>query len=61
MYDYCRSFLTIKHLVEVQANNNPLEVFKHYNQWCEAGRKEPLSSYFNVENLFISLGKEINI
>ena len=58
MFDYCRSFLTIQYLVEEQANNNPLEVFKQYNQWHEAGRKEPLSTYFNVENLFISLDKE---
>ncbi|WP_298471407.1 hypothetical protein [uncultured Psychrobacillus sp.] len=58
MFDYCRSFLTIQYLVEEQANNNPLEVFKQYNQWHEAGRKEPLSTYFNVENLLISLDKE---
>lgn len=58
MFDYCRSFLTIQYLVEEQANNNPLEVFKRYNQWHEAGRKEPLSTYFNVENLLISLDKE---
>ena len=61
MFDYCRSFLTIKYLVEEQADNNPLKVFEQYNEWCGSGRKEPLSRYFNVENLFLSLGKETNI
>ena len=58
MFDYCRSFLTIKHLVEEKANNNPLEVLNKYNEWCKADSKESLSTYFNVENLFIPLNKE---
>lgn len=61
MYDYSRSFLTVKHLVEEQNNNNPIEVFKQYKQWYETGRKEPLSTFFNVENLFITLSNKATL
>ncbi|MER2171462.1 MAG: hypothetical protein ABS938_12615 [Psychrobacillus psychrodurans] len=58
LFDYCRSFLTIKYLVEEQANNNPMEVFKQYNEWCKGESQESLSTYFKVDSLFLSLDKE---
>ncbi len=52
MFDYWRSFLTIKFLVEEKANHDVKRVFSEYHRWHDDGRKEPLVKYFEVENLF---------
>lgn len=49
MYDYWRSFLTVKFLIEVQANGNINTVFKHYHKWHNEGRKVPLTHYFELD------------
>ncbi|MEO4053891.1 hypothetical protein [Solibacillus sp. CAU 1738] len=52
MFDYWRSFLSVKYLVEEQAKNNIAEVFQQYHQWHNDGRKIPLTKYFGVGDLF---------
>ncbi len=52
MFDYWRSFLTIKYLVEERANGDIMKVFTTYHEWDKAGRKVPLTKYFQVEDLF---------
>lgn len=49
MYNYCRSFLAVKYLVEVRANNDVTEVFKQYHQWHNEGRTVPLTQYFELD------------
>lgn len=50
MYDYWRSFLAVKYLVEDYADNDITEVFKQYHQWYNEGRIMPLTKYFELEN-----------
>ncbi|MED4125626.1 hypothetical protein P4631_07370 [Halalkalibacterium halodurans] len=50
MFDYWRSYLAVKHLVEVQANHNVNDVFKEYHNWHKEGRKVPLSQYFGINS-----------
>ena len=52
MFDYWRSFLAVKYLVEEVANNDPKQVFKEYHKWHNEGRKKPLIEYFHLDNLF---------
>lgn len=52
MFDYWRSFLTIKFLVEEKANHDIKQIFSDYHKWHNNGRKVPLVKYFEVENLF---------
>ncbi|RDW18203.1 hypothetical protein CWR48_11490 [Oceanobacillus arenosus] len=52
MFDYWRSYLAVKHLVEVRANNNVMSVFEQYRKWDQEGRIVPLLDYFEVESLF---------
>lgn len=52
MFDYWRSFLAIKYLVEERANGDIMQVFNAYHAWDKAGRKVPLTKYFQVEDLF---------
>lgn len=49
IYDYWRSFLAIKYLVEVRTNNDVTEVFKQYHQWHNEGRVVPLTRYFELD------------
>ena len=49
MYDYWRSFLTVKLLVEVRSNGDVATVFKQYHQWHNEGRIVPLTQYFEVD------------
>ena len=49
MYNYWRSFLAVKYLVEVRANNDITEVFKLYHQWHNGGRKVPLTEFFELD------------
>ncbi|RKQ34735.1 hypothetical protein [Oceanobacillus halophilus] len=49
MFDYWRSFLLVKELVEERANGNVELIFKIYHEWDEKGRKVPLTEYFEAE------------
>lgn len=49
MFDYWRSYLSVKYLVEVRANGNVQAVFNEYHKWDKEGRKEPLVKYFGLE------------
>ena len=51
MFDYWRSYLSVKYLVEDRANNNVKQVFDTYHQWDREGRKVPLTEYFGIESL----------
>jgi len=51
MYDYYRSFHTVKKLVEVVGEGNPQKIFELYHDWEIKGRKTSLSEYFNI-NIF---------
>lgn len=51
MFDYWRSFLAIKYLVEERASGNVMQIFKEYHSWDEAGRSIPLTEYFKLDNL----------
>lgn len=52
MFDYWRSFLAVKYLVEEVANNNVKMVFDEYHKWDKEGRKVPLTHYFKLDSLF---------
>ncbi|WP_100010247.1 hypothetical protein [Lentibacillus sediminis] len=52
MFDYWRSYLAIKHLVEVRANNDVKFIFDEYHKWDKEGRKAPLTQYFDIGSLF---------
>ncbi len=56
MFEYKRSFLTIKFLVEERAGGDPLVLFSEYHNWHDQGRKKPLADYFQVNHLFRSGG-----
>lgn len=49
MFDYWRSYLTVKNLVEVRADNDIAAVFDDYHKWDSEGRKVTLSKYFGLE------------
>ncbi|WP_155891557.1 hypothetical protein [Heyndrickxia acidiproducens] len=46
MFDYWRSYLAVKNIVEIRAHHDVMSVFDEYHQWDKAGRKVPLSDYF---------------
>lgn len=50
MFDYWRSYLTVKYLVEVRANGDVKAVFDDYHYWDHKGRKVPLTKYFGLED-----------
>ena len=52
MFDYWRSFLAVKYLVEERANHDPKQVFKDYHSWHNQGRIMPLIEFFQLENVF---------
>ncbi|WP_102335238.1 hypothetical protein [Salimicrobium jeotgali] len=52
MFDYWRSFLTVKYLVDEKADGDIKKVFSEYHSWHDEGRKKPLTEYFEVYNLF---------
>lgn len=52
MFDYWRSFLTVKFLIEVKASHNIKQVFRDYQHWHNEGRNLPLTDYFSVGRLF---------
>ncbi|WP_102691981.1 hypothetical protein [Rummeliibacillus pycnus] len=55
MIDYWRSSQAIKHLVEERYSGDVHKVFKHYNEWHEAGRKIPLSEHFAITDFLKAL------
>lgn len=48
MFDYWRSFLSVKYLVEERYENNIKSVFEDYHQWDKEGRKRSLTEYFGL-------------
>ncbi len=52
MFDYWRSYLAVKHLVEVHANHDLKALFKEYHNWDKEGRKVPLTKYFGLSSFF---------
>jgi hypothetical protein len=52
MFDYWRSYLAVKKLVEEKANNDIKSIFKKYHAWHKEGRKIPLMEYFGLETFF---------
>ena len=50
MFDYWRSYLAVKYLVEARADNDIAAVFDDYHKWDREGRKVTLSKYFDLEN-----------
>ena len=52
MFDYWRSYLSVKYLVEERANNDVKQVFDTYHKWDREGRKVPLTQYFELSPLF---------
>lgn len=48
MYDYWRSYLAVKFLVEVRANHDIELVFDEYQKWHKEGRKVPLTEFFEL-------------
>lgn len=52
MFDYWRSYLAIKFLVEVRSNNDVKVVFDDYHKWDKEGRKVTLTEFFDINTLF---------
>lgn len=48
MFDYWRSFLAVKYLVEEQYDNDVLAVFAEYHRWHEEGRNTSLMEHFGL-------------
>ncbi len=48
LFDYWRSFLAIKYLVEERTNLCVNKVFEQYHQWDKDGRKVPLTEFFQI-------------
>ncbi|WP_203333528.1 hypothetical protein [Planococcus beigongshangi] len=49
MFDYWRSFLAVKFLVEERFGNDIQAVFADYHKWHEEGCKMPLAEYFRLD------------
>lgn len=49
MFDYWRSFLAVKFLVEERFGNDIQAVFADYHKWHEEGCKMPLTEYFRLD------------
>lgn len=52
MFDYWRSYLAVKFLVEVRANNDVQLIFNEYHNWDKKGRKTPLTEHFELDAYF---------
>lgn len=50
MFDYWRSFLAVKFLVEDRAGHDIKSVFDDYHKWDREGRKIPLTEYFGLKD-----------
>ncbi|WP_010096633.1 collagenase [Ornithinibacillus scapharcae] len=51
MYDYWRSFLAVKYLVEVQFNDDVYQVFKEYHRWIEFKEEKSLMEHFGITSI----------
>lgn len=49
MFDYWRSFLAVKYLVEERFGSDVLAVFAEYHKWHEDGRQMLLTEYFELD------------
>ena len=49
MFDYWRSFLAVKGLVEERSNNDIMLIFREYHKWDQSGRTIPLTEYFGID------------
>ena len=57
MFDYWRSYLSVKYLVEVRANNNVKQVFDTYHKW-DSEEKSSTNGILRVKS-YIQLTKGI--
>ncbi|MFL2099491.1 hypothetical protein [Desemzia sp. FAM 24101] len=48
MYDYWRSFLAVKELVD-RAEGDVMQVFAQYHEWHHTGKKGSLTAYFQLD------------
>lgn len=53
MFDYWRSFLSIKYLVEDRYDNNIQAVFEEYHKWDREGRMLSLTEHFGLDKVSI--------
>lgn len=53
MFDYWRSFLSVKYLVEDCFQNNVNLVFEEYHKWDKEGRKLSLTEHFGLNKISI--------
>ena len=53
MFDYWRSFLSIKYLVEDRYENNIQVVFEEYHKWDREGRMLSLTEHFGLDKVSI--------
>lgn len=53
MFDYWRSFLAVKYLVEERYNHNIQAVFEKYYDWDTEGRKRTLLEHFELDHVFM--------
>lgn len=53
MFDYWRSFLSIKYLVEDRYENNIQIVFEEYHKWDREGRMLSLTEHFRLDKVSI--------
>lgn len=53
MFDYWRSFLYIKYLVEDRYEHDIKEVFEEYHRWDREGRMLSLTEYFGLDKVSI--------
>lgn len=51
MFDYWRSFLSVKYLVEECNQNNINAVFEEYHKWDKEGRKCSLTEHFGLDKV----------
>jgi len=51
MFNYWRSYLSIKYLIEVRAKNDIKQIFNEYHNWDKEGRKVPLTEYFELNTV----------
>ena len=53
MFNYWRSYLAVKFLVEDRANNDIQQVFSDYHNWYKEGRVVPLTKHFELSPSYI--------
>ncbi|WP_181347892.1 hypothetical protein [Thalassobacillus sp. CUG 92003] len=53
MFDYWRSFLAVKFLVEERYDHDINQVFNVFHRWHDEGRTQPLTEHFNLNAPFL--------